>query len=89
MGARWGRLRFPEGVRVSRLERYIEWMSGGRRTGRVAYVLGKRNLPKPVAKAEWQIDSKFNVAEELLRDPFLEDVIKAAIDKGVEVVVWK
>jgi len=73
---------------VSKLERYFEWMSGGRRTGRVAYALGARNLPRPVTAAQWQLDSKFNVAEELLRDPSLKDVIKAAIAKGVEVVTW-
>ena len=27
-------------------------------------------------------------AEELLRDPSLKDVIKVAIDNGVEVVTW-
>jgi hypothetical protein len=74
---------------VNKLERYIEWMSGGRRTGRVAYALGARNLPKPVTGAQWQRDAKFNVAEELLRDPPLKDVIKAAIDKGVEIVRWE
>ena len=64
---------------MNKLDRYIEWMSGGRRTGRVAYALGARKLPKPVTGAQWQLDSKFNVAEELLRDPSLKDVIKAAI----------
>lgn len=73
---------------VNKLDRYVEWMSGGRRTGRVAYVLGARRLPKPVTGAQWQRDSKFNVAEELLRDPSLKDVVRAAIDKGVEVVDW-
>jgi hypothetical protein len=43
-----------------RLARYIEWQSGGRRTGRVAYVIGVRNLPEPITGAEWQIDPQFN-----------------------------
>src|ERR1700747_1256437 len=63
-------------------------MSGGRRTGRVAYALGARNLPKPVTGAQWQLDAKFNVSDELLQDPSLRDVIKGAIDTGVEVVTW-
>jgi hypothetical protein len=71
----------------SKLARYIEWTSRGR-TGRLAYVLRASNLPETFAGAEWQFDSKFNAAEELLRDPSLKDVIKAAIDKGVEVVTW-
>jgi hypothetical protein len=44
-----------------------------------------RTAPWP----EWARDLKFNAAEDLLRDPSLKDVIKAAIDKGVEVVTWK
>jgi hypothetical protein len=73
----------------AKLERYVEWMSPGRRAGRVAYALRSGNLPAPVVGAEWQIDSKFNAAEELLRDPSLKDVIKVAIDKGVEVIYLK
>jgi hypothetical protein len=72
----------------TKLDRYIEWMSGGRRTGRVAYALRASNLPKPITGGQWQLDSKFNVAEELLRDPSLKATIKAAIDKGIEVVTW-
>jgi hypothetical protein len=71
-----------------RLARYIEWQSGGRRTGRVAYVIGKRNLPAPVVGAEWQIDSQFNPANEILRDPNMKFVFRAAIANGVEVVTW-
>jgi hypothetical protein len=73
---------------TSKLNRYIEWLSRGSKTGRVAYALRASNLPKTSPGAEWQLDSKFNAAEELLRDPFLKDVIKAAIDKGVKVVTW-
>ena len=35
--------------------------------------------------AEWALDSKFDAAQELLRDPELKVVFKAAIDKGVVV----
>ena len=71
---------------MNKLERYIEWLSRGARTGRVAYVLDRSKLPKGLPGAEWHLDTKFNVAEELLRDPPLKDVIKAAIAKGIEVV---
>jgi hypothetical protein len=73
---------------VNKLGRYIEWLSGGRRTGRVAYACRTANLPKPAIGAQWQLDSKFNIADELLQDPSLKATIKAAIDKGVEVVTW-
>jgi len=73
-----------------KLVRYIEWQSGGRRTGRVAYVIGRQFLPEPIAAgAEWQIDSKFNVADEILRNPSIKDVLKAAITNGVKVVIWQ
>ncbi len=71
---------------MNKLDRYIEWLSGGRRTGRVAYALRARNLPKPISGAQWQLDSKFNAAEAILRDPSLKAAIKTATDKGVEVV---
>jgi len=73
-----------------KLVRYIEWQSGGRRTGRIAYVIGKQALPEPIAAgAEWQIDSKFNVADEILRNPAIKDVFRAAIANGVKVVTWQ
>jgi len=68
------------------LKRYFEWLSRGKRTGRVAYVLKEWDLPKPGPGAEWALDSKFDAAQELLRDPGLKVVFKAAIDKGAEVV---
>ena len=68
------------------LKRYIEWMSRGRRTNREAYVLTEWDLPKPVPGAEWQLDKTFNLAEELLRDPELKTVFKAALEKGAEIV---
>jgi hypothetical protein len=71
---------------MSGLTRYVEWMSRGRRTGRVVYATKERNVPKPLPGAEWQLDARFNAAEELLRDPDLKVVIKAALEKGAEVV---
>jgi hypothetical protein len=69
-----------------RLTRYIEWQSSGRRTGRAAYVIGKQNLPRAIAGAEWQVDPSFNAAEEILRDPTLKDSFQAAIASGVKLV---
>jgi hypothetical protein len=71
------------------LRRYVEWMNGGRRTGRVAYVIIEKNMPKPAPGAEWQIDTKFNLADELLRDPDLKTVVKAALEKGAKVVIQR
>jgi hypothetical protein len=46
-------------------------------------------MPKPLPGAEWQLDTKFKVADELLRDPELKIVIKAALENGAELVVQK
>jgi hypothetical protein len=71
------------------LRRYVEWTNRGRRTDRVVYVLKEWDLPKPLPGAEWQLDTKFNLANELLRDPELKSVLKAALEKGSEVVIQK
>jgi hypothetical protein len=71
------------------LKKYVEWMSRGRRTDRVAYVMSERHLPEPKIGAAWQIDSTFNAAEELLCDPDLMAVFKSAIDSGAAVLVRK
>lgn len=71
------------------LKKYVEWMSRGRKTDRVAYVLDEWDLPEPVAGAEWAIDSSFNAAEEVLRDPTLKDTFKSAIDSGSAIVLQK
>ena len=72
-----------------RLARYIEWKSGGRRTGRIAYVIGMQNLPETIAGTEWQIDSRFNAAEEVLRNPKMKAVFQSAIASGVKVVTLR
>ena len=36
--------------------------------------------------AEWQLDKTFNLADELLRDPEMKTVFKAALEKGAEIV---
>jgi hypothetical protein len=71
---------------MARVRRYVEWMNRGRRTDRVVYVLKEWDLPRPLPGAEWQLDTKFNLADELLRDPGLKSVLQAALEKGAEVV---
>ena len=68
------------------LRKYSEWLSRGRRTDRIAYVLQEWDLPKPLPGAEWRHDRTFNAAEEVLADPNLKDLFKAAIENGVAVV---
>ncbi len=65
------------------LRKYVEWMSRGRRTQRIAYVMKEWNLPKALPGAEWQRDTKFNTADELSENPHLKDVFTEALKKGV------
>ena len=69
------------------LRKYVEWMTRGRRTDRIAYVTKEWDLPTPLPGAEWQLDANFSAAEEILRDPDLKTVFKAALEKGAEVIV--
>ena len=59
----------------SGLTRYVQWLSGNRKTGRTAYVLDKSGLPEPACGAEWVPDAKFD--EEVLRDPSLKETFRA------------
>lgn len=68
---------------MNRLRKYVEWMSRGRRTDRVVYVMKEWDLPLPLPGAEWQPDAKFSPADELLSDPDLKAVFKEALEKGV------
>ena len=67
------------------LKRYVEWITRGRQTGRTAYVLREWDLPAPLPGAEWALDTKFNAAEELLKDPKLKATIAAVLKNGVEI----
>ena len=68
---------------MNRLRKYVEWMSRGPRTKRIAYVMKEWDLPLPLPGAEWQPDSKFSVADELLANPEMKAVFKEALENGV------
>jgi hypothetical protein len=67
---------------MRRLRKYVEWMSRGRRTNRIAYVMKEWDLPMPLPGAEWQPDAKFSPADELLSNPDLKSIFKEALEKG-------
>jgi len=68
---------------MNRLRKYVEWMSRGRRTNRTAYVIKEWDLPLPLPGAEWQLDPKFSVGDELLNNPDLKAVFKEVLEQGV------
>ena len=55
------------------LRKSVEWMSRGRRTGPVAYVLKEWDLPACRPGADWQQDVKFNPADEVSANPDLRE----------------
>ena len=71
------------------LKKYVEWMSRGRKTDRVAYVLDEWDLPEPRAGAEWAADKTFNAAEEMVINPDLKDALKSTFENGSAVVMQR
>jgi hypothetical protein len=71
---------------MNRLRKFIEAMAYGRETNRTAYVMHLEALPEPMPGSAWQEDTTFSVADELLSDPGLKTVFKAALESGCEIV---
>jgi hypothetical protein len=67
------------------LQKFFE--QGAEKSGRVAYAFQASSLPEPVDGMTWQPVQSFNVADELLQDPSLKDVFKAAVTNGYAVVI--
>ena len=68
-----------------RLRKFVEMFAHGKRSGRVAYVYGQPALPKVFVGAEWAEDTKFSASNEVLADPNLKIVFKAAVQEGCAV----
>ena len=77
------------GTNLAALKKYVEWMSRGRKTDRVAYVLNEWDLPEPRAGAEWAADNTFNAAEEMALNPSLKEALGSASDNGSAVVMQR
>jgi hypothetical protein len=71
---------------MNRLRKYIEGMAYGRKTNRTAYVMTIGALPDPLPGSKWLEDTSFSAADELVRDPGLKAVFKAALESGCEIV---
>jgi hypothetical protein len=69
------------------LRKYVEWMTRGRRTNRIAYATSEFNVPAPLPGAEWRLAAQFNEAKELSLNPELKAVFASALNKGAELVV--
>jgi hypothetical protein len=66
---------------MEKLKKYVEWITGGRQTGRIAYAVSEFDLPRVLPGAEWHPDLKFDAGAELELDPSLQDIFDEAIEK--------
>jgi hypothetical protein len=71
---------------VSRLTKVIETGTDGGKSGRVAYVLMPKKLPKPQDGFEWREDVSFNAADAVLADGRLKEAFRAAVRDGYAIV---
>jgi hypothetical protein len=72
---------------MNRLQKFFEQGAHCGKLGRVAYAFQASSLPEPQEGMTWQLAQSFHVADELLQDPDLKDVFKAAVSNGYAVVI--
>jgi hypothetical protein len=71
---------------MNRLQKFVEQDRNGEELGRTAYGFSRENLPPPGENLEWKAVPSFNAAEEVMEDPSLKDVFKAAIEESFAIV---
>lgn len=70
---------------MPRLEKFIEQGSDGRETGRVAYSFDITRVP--ISKGvTWHVSPSFNAADQVLKNPKLKEIFRAAIEDGYTIV---
>jgi hypothetical protein len=71
---------------MNRLRKYVEAVKSSGEQTRTAYTMDYLALPAAATGAAWREDESFSVADELLNDPDLKTVFKAALDNGYAIV---
>lgn len=74
------------GGSLNRLRKFVEKGPFDEGPGRSAYAFEAAILPAPSDGMKWHPVANFSAAEELLQDPGLKVVLKAALDNGFAVV---
>lgn len=71
---------------MNRLRKYVEAVNSSGEQARTAYAMDYLALRAAATGAAWREDKSFSVADELLEDPDLIIVFKAALDSGYAIV---
>ncbi|MBR1187273.1 hypothetical protein [Bradyrhizobium sp. AUGA SZCCT0160] len=70
---------------MNRLRKYVEQSLDGREL-RVAYAMTLTALPEARPRSKWQEVVPFSAADEVLAEPGLKTLFKAAIERGFAIV---
>ena len=70
---------------MNRLRKYVERTSDGQEF-RIAYAMTATALPDCRPRAQWQEIAPFSAADEVLSNPGLKTVFKAALESGFAIV---
>lgn len=70
---------------MNRLRKFVERMPDGREL-RIAYAMVEAALPDPRPRSKWHEVAPFSAADEILTEPRLKAVFKAAIERGFAIV---
>jgi hypothetical protein len=70
---------------MNRLRKYIELMPDGQEL-RLAYAMSETALPDARPRSRWQEIIPFSAADEVMAEPGLKSVFKAAIERGFTIV---
>ena len=70
---------------MNRLRKYVERLPDGREL-RLAYAMSETALPDARPRSRWQEITPFSAADEVMAEPGLKDVFKAAIERGFAIV---
>ena len=70
---------------MNRFRKYIELMPDGQEL-RLAYAMSETSLPDARPRSHWQEITPFSAADEVMAEPRLKSVFKAAIERGFAIV---
>ncbi|MCC8961391.1 hypothetical protein H8A95_03420 [Bradyrhizobium sp. Pear76] len=84
---RRARLLASNGADLTQLQKFVELDACRKHRGRTAYALSASALPGPAPGFVWCSVTRFNLADEVLKDADLKNVFKVAIKFGHAIIL--